>query len=71
MEDVFFCLLINDPYSLMTEDKLEGFLSASGMKYRFGKQGLICSASIDPDDIYGSIDNVIEKSIELMKSSES
>ena len=71
MEDVFFCLLINDPYSLMTEDRLESFLSASGMKYRFGKQGLICSASIDPDDIYGSIDNVIEKSIELMKSSES
>ncbi len=67
MDDVFFCLLVNDAHSFMPEDKLEESLLSSGLKFRFGKQELICSTVIDPDDIYGCIDSVIEKSLKLIE----
>ncbi len=66
VEEVYFCLLVKDAYSFMPEGKLEDYLENAGIKYRFGKNDLICSVVLDPENLNECIDTLLSNSMKLI-----
>ena len=68
--EILFRLLIKDWKRYLSKEAYTEALSDSGIEFAFGQYEFVCSTVIDPDDIYGCIDNVIEKSLKLIEKFE-